>query len=1339
MHNILKYLYCLMVGALVLPTMQAQNIIRPKIAGPNNLWVNSYNGVLFFGITDMQTSSSAMPMELRFYYNSSASNTDYGYGLGFSLGYEMRYEEDVIGGVTIERGDGRKDHYTKFGDEYQAPAGVFNTLSRPEFNKYLLTTKTGDKYYFDNATHHKVTAIEDRNGNKTTFVYQDSLLVEIKDAVGHTITLSYTDGLLRRASATFSQGDFSYEYDGLRRLRKRIDPIGNVTLYDYNRQNKLNEITDANGNKTLIAYNNSGMVSRLKTDVSDKSIRYDGDKTVYIDYSEPNNVYSYYRWDSKGREIERAGLCCGIQSKLEYDEDDNVVRQTDGNNNSTTYTYDEYGNMLSVTDALANTEQFTYESDYNQITSFRDKNGNTYSFSYDAKGNLTSYNGPLGQNNTYTYNVQGWPIMLTDSKGGVTRNTYNADGTIANVLYADGGVTHYSYDQYGRMTSTTDPIGNITSYSYDALGRIICRTDALGNTVTATYDKVGNIVRVKDAANHISAYTYDALGNITSKIDACGNETNYEYDGRSNIISISDPLGNKQYFEYNDRNKTISYTNGVGEKTSYDYDANGNLVAIMPPNGNVISLDWNDINQLITVSDNIGLVSEYTYDANGNILSVTDGLDRKVSYTYDALNRLTSEMLSSGNKTQYEYDTNSNMIATTDGLGHVTNNTFDARNRIKTHTNALNAKSCYSYDLNGNLTMVSDALNHTTTYSFDALNRVVSTTYADGKTILYFYDNSGNIIQLKDRAGHIFKFTYDAIGNLLSKKYADGNQEDFFAYDSKGRLITANNKDAAVVFTYDGADRLLSENLNGKTTLYSYDVAEGKKTITYPSGMKIVENLNARGLISSILQNGTEIVSMQYNVAGQKTKQSYANGVITNYEYNDNAWISQINDNHNMIGFKMSYDAIGNIIKREDLFNANRTESYGYDAISQITSFSRGPISESWEYDLLGNRVKSLANGVTTNYQSNNVNAYTSISGGINILPQYDGNGNMTSDGEHQYQYDQNNHIITTSDMNMTYKYDALGRRIAKGSTLYFFAGNQMIEEISDDITTSYVFGNSIDETLQMKRGNETYYYHKNHLGSTMTISDRNANLVERMEYNPFGKTTFLDLNGLEIESSTINNKTLFTGRDLDQENGNYYFRARSMNPKFGKFMQHDPLGYINGLNDYSYINNSSVNIVDPYGLFGIFPTNPCDNRSLCDKMPYLPVCKDACKKNPNLRWCKDGGGGGGGNPNSDPLFNPPMGDNGLKNNWEPSEGSGNNWNGFASQGDNINDWINGPHPYMDNLGNHFNNMGNNVKDWYYGPHPYIKPIAIGIGIGIVYAAAIYLTGGGALILVPAI
>ena len=1184
MIKTIKYIACCLAGVIMLLPLQAQNVIRPKIEGPGNLLVNSYNGVLFFGLTDFETNKSAMPMQLRFYYNSSASKLDYGYGLGFSLCFEMRYQEDVIGGVSIESGDGRTDHFIKYGDEFKAPSGVFSTLSRPTNDTYLLTTKDGTKYFFDNPHHRKVTAIEDRNGNHTSFKYQDTLLIEAKDAVGHTISLSYTDGLLTQASSSFSPGKYIYEYDGLRRLRKRVDPMGNVTLYGYSRQNKINEITDANGNKTLIAYNNASMVSRIKTDLSDKSIRYDGDKTIFIDYTEPSNVYSYYRWDDKGRAIEKVGLCCGVQSTLKYDDSDNIVKSIDANGNSTKYTYDENGNLLSVEDPLGNSEKYTYAQDFNQISTYRDKNGSCFTFNYDTKGNLIALSGPLGFNYRYSYDEHGWQILATDPNGGVTRTTYNADGTIASIVCPDGGVINYSYDSYGRMVSESNPMGYKTLYTYDNLGRVISETDALGNVTTKTYDKVGNIVRVLDAAGNITAYTYDALGHITSMTDPMGGDFSYEYDGQGNIISVVDPQGIKQQMTYNDRSKIESYTNGAGEKTSFDYDVKGNLIAEMLPNGNVISYEYDELDRVIEKSDNMGLIAKYSYDGNGNQLTITDALDRTITYFYDALNRLTTETLPLGSTTTYTYDNNSNLLTITDAKGNITAYTYNSLNKQLSYTDGCAAKTQYEYDSNGNLTRIIDANGNVTSYAYNALNQNTAITFANGLSLQYSYDELGRMVAMKDRAGREFRYDYNALGNMITKTYPDGTK-DKYTYDNISRLISAVNKDATVYFTYDQAGRILSETLNGKITSYSYDIGAGQRKLTYPSGMEVVEQLNARNLIKAILQNGEEVIIIDYNDAGQKINLGYGNGITTSYSYNENGWLKTINADQ-IMSLEMDYDAVGNITMRCDKLDDSRTESYGYDKIYQLTSFKRGTTLDiSYQLDALGNRVKVVENGVATNYTTNNVNAYTAITGKLSFTPQYDNDGNLLNDDKHIFVYDFNNKLESVDGSLATYKYDALGRRIAKNNTSFYYVGDQMVEEVTNGVTISYLYGNNIDEALQMKRGVDLFYYHTNHLGSIMALSDNNGQLTEYVDYDVYGMPSFYNAAREDIGQSSVNNSILFTGREYDSSVGIYHYRARNQHPSIGRFMQKDSLIYVDGMNDLSYVINNPINYIDPYGF----------------------------------------------------------------------------------------------------------------------------------------------------------
>ena len=145
-HKMNKKLIILAISLFAVMALDAQNIIRPKVECPNGIYVNSYNGVLFYQRPDVSVTNRNLRLEAVFYYNSSSNKKNYGYGNGWSLGGEMRYIEDSLG-IIIEQGDGRQDLFTRYGNSFEAPAGVFSTLSI-EGNGYLLTYKDGTKYYF---------------------------------------------------------------------------------------------------------------------------------------------------------------------------------------------------------------------------------------------------------------------------------------------------------------------------------------------------------------------------------------------------------------------------------------------------------------------------------------------------------------------------------------------------------------------------------------------------------------------------------------------------------------------------------------------------------------------------------------------------------------------------------------------------------------------------------------------------------------------------------------------------------------------------------------------------------------------------------------------------------------------------------------------------------------------------------------------------------------------------------------------------------------------------------------------------------------------------------------
>ncbi len=52
-----------------------------------------------------------------------------------------------------------------------------------------------------------------------------------------------------------------------------------------------------------------------------------------------------------------------------------------------------------------------------------------------------------------------------------------------------------------------------------------------------------------------------------------------------------------------------------------------------------------------------------------------------------------------------------------------------------------------------------------------------------------------------------------------------------------------------------------------------------------------------------------------------------------------------------------------------------------------------------------------------------------------------------------------------------------------------------------------------------------------------------------------------------------------------DQESGHYHFRARAYDPFMGRFLQTDPLGYVDSMNLYQAFNMNPFNFTDPMGM----------------------------------------------------------------------------------------------------------------------------------------------------------
>jgi RHS repeat-associated protein len=112
------------------------------------------------------------------------------------------------------------------------------------------------------------------------------------------------------------------------------------------------------------------------------------------------------------------------------------------------------------------------------------------------------------------------------------------------------------------------------------------------------------------------------------------------------------------------------------------------------------------------------------------------------------------------------------------------------------------------------------------------------------------------------------------------------------------------------------------------------------------------------------------------------------------------------------------------------------------------------------------------------------------------------------------------------------------------------------------------------------------------HMGSVRQLIDENENIVEHREYDSFGQITQLyDDSGMLDEVNdkpdldALDSVFAFAGREWDNDAGLYYNRARWLDPRIGRFLSEDPLGFEGGdSNLYRYANNDPFNLVDPSG-----------------------------------------------------------------------------------------------------------------------------------------------------------
>jgi RHS repeat-associated protein len=1097
-------------------------------------------------------------------------------------------------------------------------------------NAYLLEKIAPDgaatKYTYDTATLQVATST-DPNGNIISYKYDaEGNRIQTTDALGHITTYTYEPTFNMMTSMTDPRGRTTiYSYDAHGNRVQETDPLGQTRSWTYDSNGNVLTDTDKNGHTTRYQYDAFGDRIKITDPLGNiTTMTYDAVGNM-LTRTDPDNHTTTNQYDGMNR-LTKVTDATGHADQTIYDGEGNRIETIDRDSHTTLYQYDQRQRLTQTTDALSQNETYTYDGDDNRI-SLTDRDGHT---------------------TTYGYDLQNRRNRITDALGDVTTTAYDAVGNVVSQTDANGHTTTNTYDALNRRSTMTDALSEQTQYFYDTgtftgpvngINCNQCGATPGSNLVTEQIDPDGT------AGLHAGViyFKYDALDRLIIRVQKTGcvgagcsdtitpsdAVTTYGYDPVGNRLTLTEPDGNTTTTQYDSDNRVIQVTNAAGDVTTTTYDGVGNVITVTAPNLDVTTNTYDSLNRLIQVTDSTGPLSSSTYDPVGNRLSLTDGNGNTTTFTYDALNRLITTTDPLGNTTTSQYDPVGNLIKTTDRNGNATTYVYDAINRRISMTDALGDTTQWQYDPVGNLIQLKDANGHATQYFYDAVNRPHQETYPDSLSRFYSYDSVGNLIMRTDQLGQVTNYTYSDLYFLTGRTYPSAIN-DSFTYDLSGRMLTAQRGSWPVTFAYDGADRVIQTTQNGETISYVYNIPGRTRQLTYPGGRQITEHTDARTLIDHIddASSPPSIVQYSYDLGNRVISRNYRNGTSAAFSYNNDDWILTLQHSNGVIpiaGFSYTYDNEGNKLFEDKLQNTTHSEAYQYDGTYRLIDYRVGilvgstvpvPSTEtSYSLDPVGNWNSKTTDAVTQNRTHNADNELTKIDA---QTLTYDADGNILNDGAFTYAYDEENrltNVTRTSDSALVgqYQYDALGRRVQKiadpagtpTTTQYFYDNARIIEEQNGAMVTqaTYVYGNYVDEALTMDRGGQTYYYHQNALGSVEAVTNSTATTVELYSYDAYGFVTVTNgsgtpvpLNAWGTPHSAIGNPWAFTGRQLDEETGLYFYRARYYDPAKGRFLQRDPIGYEHGnprldndlftvANLYIYTSDRPTKYVDPYGL----------------------------------------------------------------------------------------------------------------------------------------------------------
>lgn len=209
----------------------------------------------------------------------------------------------------------------------------------------------------------------------------------------------------------------------------------------------------------------------------------------------------------------------------------------------------------------------------------------------------------------------------------------------------------------------------------------------------------------------------------------------------------------------------------------------------------------------------------------------------------------------------------------------------------------------------------------------------------------------------------------------------------------------------------------------------------------------------------------------------------------------------------------------------------------------------------------------------------------------------YDADGNRTSQTggggsavSYHWTADGLLDTVTVGTVKLAYDYNAFGqlvRRSRNGTPERHFLWDRghLLAELDGTAgarVAEYAYHLGVDAPLAMVAGSDTAAlraFHRDALGSVIAVSDLSGNVVQQLDYAPWG--ALAQITGTLADTNRLRWKGMVWEGDSTRL---YYVRARWYDPASRRFLSEDPSGLAGGINQYAFASNDPIGKADPAG-----------------------------------------------------------------------------------------------------------------------------------------------------------